>query len=463
MALVLKLTDGTTTLDLNDGVNYGIPYDRQSWTPAVSKRKWSGLGGWVYQDVEERIPLHIRGATGADALGNLDALINLLDQAERWWLGEDVACVRLLYKPHNSNLSDPVEAEVLGPVGSTTPWLQLSPYLHDAANHELPEIELRVMRRGDWLGDVDTPATDAGGQPSVLEITFAEDVPLYSPLSIDLANIGYENQDGLVIPNGVIFLASAANKLKLLQAEAFSSSGATSSTCTSQADAAASGAFYAQFDHGQDGYWNLDTSDIDGDLLAVYALCHQSSGSAVWQLTTEIYREATSGINLQSATKIVTGLSYQPVFLGMLGRADDDFTLHIQALRLSGSGTIGIDYQVILALGQPSERAIGFTGINAILPYSGGATDVIYRQLAIRDYRLSQCHPRFRVELTSNDSLVTYLGYDGDIALVSKGESLFCVVMAAGGGAFGTWLWVGEGGASRTLTAMRRRAYLAPR
>ncbi len=459
MTLVLNLTDGTTTLELNDGDNYALPYNE--WRPAVSRRKESGVGGWLYQDVEERIPLHVRGATGAAALDNLVALVNMLDQAERFWLGEDVAPVLLEYLPHNSNLGAALQTEVLGAVNDTTAWLRLSPEVNDFGNHEIPEIELRILRRGEWLAAEETPSSASGAQPSILTITFSADIPLHSPLSLQASNIDYQNDSGLTIPKGLWFVASEATKLKFLEAEDFSSSGATTSTCASVVDANASGGDYAEFDSSEDGYWNLGLADIDGSLIGVFAMCRQTVGGDVWDVTTEIYREATSGINKISKTTVLTGISYEPVKLGVLGRSDDDFTLHIQAVRRSGSGKFNIDYLVLIALGQPSERVIGFYAQSGVLPYSGSAGTIIDRQMAINSGRLTDLRPRFRVELSSDDSLVTYVNYDADIHLASIGDKLYWIQMAGGGS--GTWLWLDDASTSRTVTAIRRRAYLAPR
>ena len=460
MALVLNLTDGTTTLELNDGTNYGIP--NNEWSPAVSKRKQGGMGGWLYEDIEERIPVHVRGATAGAAIDNLVALVNMLDQADRFWLGEDVDPVLLQYLPNNSNLGTPLESEVLGAAGDRAGWLRLSPYVNDASNYEIPEIEIRVSRRGEWLAAAETPSGANGIEPAIVTITFASSIPLYSPLTIKASNIDYENQSGLVIPKGMWFIASESTRLKLLEAESFETTGAVTSTCAVTVDANASGGNYAEFDSGEDGYWNLDTTDINGDLIGVYAMCRQTAGSDVWQLVTDIYREATSGINLSRVTKIVDdGPAYEPVKLGVLSRADDSFTLHIQATRLSGSGKFNIDYLVLIALGAPGERVIQFNAMTGILPYSGSAGTIVDRQMVIRDYRLAQRLPRFRVEVTSDSSLVTYVNYDADIHLATIGDKLYWLQMAGGGS--GTWLWLDDASTTRTVTATRRRAYLVPR
>lgn len=146
--MILKLTDGTTTLDLMDITNYGVPYD--TWTPKVARRRRSQMSGdGPYENVVEEIPLHVRGASAAAALANLTALAEMLDQAERWSLGEDVTAVWLQYRPTNS-AGDILQAVVVG-AASDLPLLTLSPRVNDAANYEIDGVTLLLERRGLWL------------------------------------------------------------------------------------------------------------------------------------------------------------------------------------------------------------------------------------------------------------------------------------------------------------------------
>lgn len=454
MATYLRLN----SVDLNDGTNYRLG---RGWRPRVAKRNRSGMGGRLFEDVIEAIPVNIFSKTSLDdCLDARDALIEILEQANRWGLGEDVDPVLFKVKVNGSSLTNPLQAEVIE--AGAEDLLQLQPEFNQEIQAWWIQATISLKRRGDLLSDEDSQSPSGVAQPGVVTVTFAESVPLFSPVSLVASNIDYQNDSGLILPKGFWFIASQSDRLLFLEAEDFSTSGATTSTCASIGDANASGAFYAELDHGEDAYWNLGLTDINGSLLGVYAMCRQSSSSAVWQLNIDTYREATSGINANSVTTILTDISYEPVRLALIGRADDDFTLHIQALRLSGSGTFNIDYLVILAMGEPGERAIGWHDMTGVLPYVGSAGTVIDRQMALRNKRLEERRPRFRVELTSDDSLVTHVNYDAEINdVVSIGENLYWIQMAAG--ASGTWLWLDDGSTTRNLTAIRRRAYLAPR
>jgi hypothetical protein len=147
------LTDGTTTIDLNDGLAYGVPYDQ--WRPAVGGLRDDALGGYSpYTDVREEIPLHVRGATPEQALERVAALAKLLDQAERWARGERVAAVQLWYSPTNSKLGGWLKAAVLGRGRGQGPMmLGLSPRVNDAGNYEIPGLTMDIRHTFPWLFD----------------------------------------------------------------------------------------------------------------------------------------------------------------------------------------------------------------------------------------------------------------------------------------------------------------------
>lgn len=218
--MILRLTDGTTTLDLMDITNYGVPYN--AWTPKVARRRRSQMGGnGPYENVIEEIPLHVRGASAAAALANLAALAEMLDQAERWSLGEDVAAVWLQYQPTNST-GDVVQAVVVGDAGDL-PLVGLSPRVNDAANYEIEGITLYLERRGLWLAqssanlvlngsfeDFSGGAFDDWSATGVATVT-QESSPVYdgtASAKIDTAAAAGLYQD-LSIPSGFLCTVTA--------------------------------------------------------------------------------------------------------------------------------------------------------------------------------------------------------------------------------------------------------------
>lgn len=156
--MILKLTDGVTTLDLTDGINYAVPYD--SWSPQVSRRRaFRFTEGRPFLAVEERIPLHVRGATSADALRNVEALNEMLDKALLWSRGLAAAAVLLIYQPTNGVVM--WQDVITG--GAPVSMVGLSPRMNDAANYEIDGVRLTVERRGQLLSpDSGELATNGG-------------------------------------------------------------------------------------------------------------------------------------------------------------------------------------------------------------------------------------------------------------------------------------------------------------
>lgn len=147
----LLLYDGTNTLNLADGVRFGVPHDE--WTPNVARLRTDALGGrGPYEAVDENIPLHARGVTGAEALANVQALARMMDQAARWWRGDNVPAVQLWYTPTGSTLGGYLKNAIV-PSGRGG-LVGLSPRINDAGNYEIPGLSLDVLRvEGQWLFD----------------------------------------------------------------------------------------------------------------------------------------------------------------------------------------------------------------------------------------------------------------------------------------------------------------------
>jgi hypothetical protein len=160
----VQLTNGVTTLTLNDQVNYFA-------TPDVLALGMSQARDDVranqppYADVVTELRLLIRGGAGntaTQALANLHALIDLLDQADRWVRGDRVAPVRLRVLPVGSNAAAAWESLILGWSGA---GFELPRTLLDTVGRVyIPDVTIRLLRRGQWL----QPTTENGGGVDIL-------------------------------------------------------------------------------------------------------------------------------------------------------------------------------------------------------------------------------------------------------------------------------------------------------
>ncbi len=444
------------TLNLNDQVNYSLG---KGWKPRVARRRRSGLGGWIYEDVVESIPLRIFSKVSLDAcLDARDAIVARLDRAEGWSRDEPVDVVLLKCKVDGSSLTNPLQSEVLA--GDGDDLLELGAEFNETVKAWEIQAVIRVKRKGDLLGDVDSDTSSAGGPATLLTCTLAESLPLYSPLSVELAGMNYQTASAglyeINIPQGVLLIASAATRLKLIEAESFDS--AVSSPVTDVADAAASGGHYIRMTSGQSvRYTGIDTSDIEGDLIGVYAMCHLTSSTDQWSLYTSVFRDGSIGADESAQTIIINGQTgYKPVKLGVLGRASDTFTLNITPTRLSGSGNFEIDVMGLIALGSLSERVVA---VNSLVFFDAVAAATQLANMGVRHNRLESRLPSGYVEF-ANGSEGAGLPYDGNIHLASIGDTVVATWLAGGN----QWRHNDDAGVvSLSLAVGRRRAYLASR
>lgn len=155
----LVLTDGTTTITFDDGSAGATNYRLTSWSPAIAKLRESPMGGsGPYTDVVETMTLAVKGATMSAAYLNLDTLNRLIDQAQRWWMGENQTAVLIKYAPKGSTIAataTPFQVAVMGwPEGGATAALVLPDDYGGAVENRtffILNVQLSFRRRGQWL------------------------------------------------------------------------------------------------------------------------------------------------------------------------------------------------------------------------------------------------------------------------------------------------------------------------
>lgn len=340
-ALVLKLTDGTTTLDLNDMTNYGIP--DQVWSPAMATRRISKMGGLgAYHDVIENIPVHVRGATAAAALDNVLALIALLDQAQLWADGGLVDPVTLQYTPINSSMTNPVEAIVLGPGGDNN-MLRLPPQINAAGNYEIPGVNLSIRRRGLWSGAEEGQTPPADTHPSLTTITMVNDLDHSTPTDVRITFSAGTVASSL--SSGVLALTSIEDGIYFGEAENLTAGAGSSITNVLDADASES--YYSQLSKSDDSvniyYKNAITINSKARRFAIYALMHNPH-TAAFQIKA-VFGGSTPYISIEPTT--------QPrvMLIGVISTTTTPSTLLFYTLAPTlTSNALQMDYYFIVAL-----------------------------------------------------------------------------------------------------------------
>lgn len=234
----LVISDGTTTCTIQDGsggsTNY--PLVRDGWAPAIAGLRASPLEGYTpYEDVTETLTIEINGASATAALANLVTLRKLLEQAERWYRGENETAVLIKFAPQGSTVSataTPLQAAILGgAVGGA--GVRLSPRWDEVGrNYVIPDVQVSIVRRGLWLQAEESIASSATDNGDLVTLTFAAGAQNeYSPVRMTLTNTGYGKESTGWSHGGYLLLGnqvSAAASIAILNAE-----GATATDYTS--------------------------------------------------------------------------------------------------------------------------------------------------------------------------------------------------------------------------------------
>lgn len=260
MAMYLKITDGTTTIDLlgNDATN-SFNLLAAAWAPNVAKRKRGKLSGNWAEDVVESMPLYVQSsADAATILANLDILAALLDQAQRWSDGESVAPVTIRYSPNSD--SSYLETVILGPADSGGVGLPPT-FSDDLYQNVVDGVRLNFKRRGLWLGAEETVSGSdtSSGNPDVVTRNFASSVTINSPVdfSIEFTTASLPTQPyadlAVVVTNDV-------SNIVTIEGESLTKRDASGGSVANTADADASGGSVKRFNGGNGGYYNTSVN-----------------------------------------------------------------------------------------------------------------------------------------------------------------------------------------------------------
>jgi hypothetical protein len=235
LASIIRLSDGVTTLDLNDKVNYRFRYG--SWPPQVPIKRTSLLGGRsLYDDVDEEMHIDVLGISSANALANLASLYNLLDQARRWNDDENVNVVAITYKPDGSSITSGIQGVVLGTTDESP--LSLSPQFNDVSFlYEIQDVVVKFKRRSLWESTASTEIQTSSFLSSgdVCEVTFAASLNTPVPARFSFitgSSIG-TGLSAVASTSMLMLFAKSASKLVVIEAEAL-----VQAPFTSVADAA---------------------------------------------------------------------------------------------------------------------------------------------------------------------------------------------------------------------------------
>lgn len=221
MAAVMKfIVTGGTDIDFR-GATYQALSD---WQPKVAKRIRHKLGGVVYQNAVETLPVRVKGTSVPTCLAALYYLSAVLDQAALWHesQGVDAESVLFQYQPDGSALASPQQAPVLGVPEGSPDLMSLRPRFDRTVGAYAVLVDLQFVRHGRWLGPSEQESLTSQSVSGIKTVTFTDDLAIASPLTFT-----YSGFTATVPMHGYFLATNDAAKLAKIEAE--SGSGGSSS------------------------------------------------------------------------------------------------------------------------------------------------------------------------------------------------------------------------------------------
>lgn len=390
----LRLTDGATTVSLVDAANYALAAG--GWPPGVSRRTLSRLGGQSsYAPVEEEIQVNVFGNTTAEALAAVEALAELLDQADAWAMGRHVKPVWIQARAQGSTLSDPLQALVLeGNAGR--PFIAPPPTYNDNLMvAEVGPITIRFVRTGLWLDANQTEAGTAVGvyglsNPDVMRVNFGQALPLLAPTTIKITNFPAGAQlidDAYVLYTDAPVESTYGTNFKICNTSSMMATNFTSVADT--ANHAHNGGVF-RIDAGVSQTGSL-TENIQAEVreIAIFAAVRNNSTSTTWRM-----RAVSSGYaEIYGNWATIDAASQTPRIIA-LGKLSNESGIHttigIEVETDDTSGTLDVNYVVPLPYG----ASAGYIGITGKAYNADGFT----RNLVLDPRELTHKHPLVYIE-----------------------------------------------------------------
>jgi hypothetical protein len=180
---ILRITDGTTTLDLLRGP---VRLAQDGWAPALPRRRDSDLGGTsLWEPTEETLSLQTIASLTDNPGRTWSELQRLLDQAARWYEGDDSAApVRLEVRPAGSRLAG--GQYLRAPLyGGQLEALHAS-YTRMLEADVAAPVDVRLTR-GMWRATTAvTGSASVGTAQQIMTVTLATAPPVRSPINLSI-------------------------------------------------------------------------------------------------------------------------------------------------------------------------------------------------------------------------------------------------------------------------------------
>lgn len=363
MPSILKITDGTTTVDF---VSSTSGYSVTSWNPAVARRRRNMLGGrGPYEDVDEEMEITVRGT---DALTKLSSLQALLDQADRWYRGEPVNAVLLHYKPEST--SGELKAAIVGP--SDREFIELPPNFPDAPAYDYVDpVVLRFRRVGLWTGSTSAISVGFGigsqqpiTQAAAANMTVAIETPILFRLD-DAPQGDYTTRETTLLVSSADTTADAAKRIVVLNATVLGSS-VPYSTAVETAYKAEGNAILRFTTPAGTGFIETPGYTITSSTAAqtarrwgIYFNYRNNSTSGAFQVGASLNYYNSAIYSIPAGTS-----NPQWAYLGSVSIEDGLRRLHLRIRGNTSSATLDINNIVLQAQDYTTDHAVTLGSVN---------------------------------------------------------------------------------------------------
>jgi hypothetical protein len=459
------LTDGTTTLNLIDGVTFGLT----ELNIEIAPRQQSELApSGPYIPVTQPITVQVFGNSPMAAWDNVTVLMRLLSQGEDWQNDIPVTAVRLVVQTDMYAAS--VEAYVLGQVEPTTPFAQLGAELEQQvpnSRYVIRDVALSFLRSGAWETTVEGGiSSNTVTNPGVMLATFTTRNRNYSRVRIsgsDPANVyGFVRFANFA----TVIVTSDDAKIRLIDSASFSTPALT----TNQADAANDplGGTVKRFEASTTAVTisnAMGTWSVLQRRCGVFIAVRNNSATATFYVQASITDASGNPTSSSTPTVTIDTSTTLPriVFLGLVtGRFDqstpDTITVSVSASLTSAAQTLDIDYVCVVSMDDVwADRTLVYGNTTT----NGGTTTVATLLIEPGSSLLRTPYPLSIV--TPGNGGPRSQNPRGDSYVVATGTEIAIIVLSTNGDA--KWRlqnYLAAATAQHAFTVRRSRAYLTP-
>lgn len=346
----LRITDGTTTINLVRGDNFRLVAG--GWSPSVPRRHGSFLGGRsIYEDVVESITVNATASTTAELLDAITDLSTLLDQAQAWSLGEDVDPVWVECQPQQSTLAAPLKSLIVGPASNDSLLSTPSTFNDYLMVQEISGLTIAFRRRGLWLGAEQTAESWYQIAPGVMSASFSNAPSVPSPTKLAFVGFGSGVEmigDGFMVVTGTSAESTYGHNFGVFPVQHGDITLSAGFTCVAEdADKGALGGCLARIDASSDTSGTITlAAQAEVKSLYVFACIRNNSSSTAWK----VRAKSTGLATVTGRWVVLDGSDTNPAVIA-LGRVSNEGSLHqniiLEFETGDTSGTLDVNYVAI--------------------------------------------------------------------------------------------------------------------